>query len=471
MRAHPSIAGGWLRRARRALADDPDCAEHGALLLREAEAVHGDGDPDRAAALAEHVIALGRALRSPNLEAEALQTKGRVLIDQGQVDEGMGHLDEAMLFAVEGRLGPYSTGKVYCSLISACEELGDLDRAAEWTDATMRWAQRHPFAIFPGICRVHRAVVLKRRGSLAEAEQEATRAGDELAHSHLPNSGAAWAEVGDIRRRLGELDGAEEAFARAQQLCGRPCGELALLRLAQGRVDTALAVITGCLRETTSNRLARARLLPTFVHVAVAAGDFEGAALALRELEDIAAAYDTPFLRATVLSTRGRLELARDASAAGPVIHEALALWESLSVPYEVATLRTLLGRALREAGDDAGATESFTIAVRLFEQIGARLDARLVVDRARPALPAGLTEREVDVLRLIAAGRSNSEIATELYLSVKTVSRHVSNIFTKIDVNSRAGTTAFAFEHELVGPGRQPRQPTLPSGPPIDGR
>lgn len=452
MRARPAMASGWLRRARRAVGDDPGSVAYGALLLREAEAAHGSGDFDRAAALATEVIELGRTLPSAELEAEALQTKGRVLIDQGDVATGMGHLDEAMLFAVEGRLGPYSTGKVYCSLISACEELGDLERAAEWTDATLRWAQQHPFAIFPGLCRVHRAVVLKRRGALADAEREAARASEELAHSHIPNSGAAWAEVGDIRRRLGDLDRAEEAFGRAQELCGRPCGELALLRLAQGRVDSAMAVVTGCLRDCGTNRLARARLLPILVHVGVAAGELDVARDALAELTAIVTTYDTAILRATLLSTRGRLQLAeRDVVAAVATLQAAIDAWQSLDLPYEVATARTLLGQAHHDAGDEPAAVESFTIAMRLFEDIGAHLDAKRVLAGTRPALPSGLTEREVDVLRLLATGRTNNEIASELCLSAKTVSRHVSNIFTKVGVNSRAAATAFAFEHELV--------------------
>jgi ATP/maltotriose-dependent transcriptional regulator MalT len=456
MRARPSIAAAWLRRARRALEIDPDCVEHGALVLREAETAHGSGDLDRAMALATDVIALGRRLRSPDLEAEALQTKGRVLIDKGDVSQGMGHLDEAMLFAVEGRLGPYSTGKVYCSLISACEELGDLDRAAEWTEATMQWAQQHPFAIFPGLCRVHRAVVLKRRGSLSEAELEAELASEELASSHVPNSGAAWAEVGDIRRRLGELDRAEDAFRRAEALCGRTCGEAALLRLAQGRADAAMTIITGCLRDSGTNRLARARLLPTYVHVAVAVGDLDAAADALAELQQIVETYESPILRATVLSTSGRLELARGAAdVASETLQGALDCWEALGVPYEVATTRVLLGQALREVGDDAGAAECFSRAAQLFEQMGARLDARLVLDDAKPPRPAGLTEREIEILRLIVAGRTNNEIASELCLSAKTVSRHVSNIFTKIGVTSRAAATAFAFEHQLIEPRR----------------
>jgi DNA-binding CsgD family transcriptional regulator len=450
MAARPAVAGAWLRRARRALADDADCVEHGALLLREAETAHGGGDLDRALSLATEAGALGRRLRSPDLEAEALQAMGRILIDQGDVDDGMGHLDEAMLLAVEGRLGPYSTGKVYCSLISACEELGDLDRAAEWTEATMKWAQQHPFAIFPGICRVHRAVVLKRRGSLAEAEREAALACEELITSHVANSAAAYAEVGDIRRRLGALARAEEAFEKAQQLCGRPCGELALLRLAQGRIDAAMSIIAACLRDTTS-RLARSALLPLFVHVAIAAKDVDAACDALAELEEIAATFATPILRATVLSARGRLELAQQDEAACVTLQQALDGWQALDVPYEIATTRTLLGQALRESGDETGAMKSFTAAARLFDQIGARLDARLVFDDTKPVLPSGLTEREVEVLRLIAAGMSNNEIAGELYVSVKTVSRHLSNIFTKIGVSSRAGATAFAFEHELV--------------------
>jgi len=360
----------------------------------------------------------------------------------------MGHLDEAMLFAVEGRLGPYSTGKVYCSLISACEELGDVDRAAEWTEATMRWAERHPFSIFPGICRVHRAVVLKRRGSLADAQREAARACEELAGSNVGNSAAAHAEVGDICRRLGELDRAQEAFERAQELCGGPCGGLALLRLAQGRVDAALSVITACLRGCSSSRLARAELLPVLVHVAIAAGDLSAAGDAFAELDEIAAAFALPSLGASVLSTQGRLELARgDAATACDTLQQAADRWQALEVPYEVATARTLLGQARRETGDERGAVASFTSATRLFGQIGASLPA----DGTRNPPPAGLTDREVEVLRLVAAGMSNNDIANRLYLSVKTVSRHLSNIFTKIGVSSRAAATAFAFEHDLV--------------------
>ncbi|MET0903590.1 MAG: response regulator transcription factor [Acidimicrobiales bacterium] len=452
--ARPAIASAWLRRARRALEDDTECVEHGNLLLREAEMTHGAGELDEAAGIATRALELGRRLRSTDLEAEALQTKGRILIDQGLLLDGMGHLDEAMLFAVEGRLRPFSTGKVYCSLIAACEEVGDFDRAAEWTEATLRWAEaNHPFAIWPGICRVHRAVVLKRRGALAEAEVEAARACEELGQSHRANSAAAYAEVGDIRRRLGDLDEAEQAFARSQEISGGPCGGLALLRLAQGRVDAAMSIITGCV-DRASSRLARAGLLPMLVHVAIAADQIDVAGDAQARLAEIVEAFDTPTLRATEQASLGRLQLALHEPAATETLRAAAESWKELDVPYEEATARTLLGQALREGGDTAGAKDSFAAAAALFEQIGARLDARLVYGNTKTALPAGLTEREVEVLRLIAAGLTNNEIASELYLSTKTVSRHLSNIFTKIGVSSRAGATAFAFEHHVVEAG-----------------
>jgi ATP/maltotriose-dependent transcriptional regulator MalT len=453
--ARPAIAGAWLRRARNALEDDTGSAAYGSLLLREAEVAHGQGDLAGAAARAAEVIDLARRLRSPDLEAEALQTRGRIRIDEGDVARGMGDLDEAMLFAVEGRLRPFSTGKVYCSLISACEDVGDVDRAAEWTDATLRWAQQHPFAIFPGICRVHRAMVLKRKGDLAEAEREAARACEELSRSHVGNSAAAHAEVADIRRRLGDLDAAEASFARAQELNGRTCGGLALVRLAQGRTDEAVATIAGCLHDT-GHRLARAALLPIQVHVAVAAGDLSTARSALDELDAIVEEYGGPLMQATLQSTRGRLELAEGAATATATLRSAVGAWDAMAIPYEVATARTLLGEALRSAGDEAAAIEAFRAASEVFDGIGARLDADLLSGaEAKPALPAGLTNREVEILQLIAGGLTNNEIAAELFLSAKTVSRHLSNIFTKVGVSSRAGATAFAFEHHLVEPRR----------------
>jgi Response regulator containing a CheY-like receiver domain and an HTH DNA-binding domain len=452
-KARPAIAGGWLRRARHALGNDPESAEYGALRLREAETAHGSGNLRESADMAREIVDLSRRLRSPDLEAEALQALGRVLIDDGDPTEGLATLDEAMLFAVEGRLRPYSTGKVYCSLISACEALGDLRRAAEWSEATTRWAQRHPFAVFPGLCRVHLASALRSRGEWDEAEEQAVRACAELATLNVTNAAAGYAEIGEIRRRIGDLDGAEDAFHRAEQLSGQPQPGLALLRLAQGNIDAAVAIITRALNEITWDRLGRARLLPARAQIAIAAGDLPGAIVALDELDAIASDFASPALIAAALSTRGRVQLASSDRSACATLHQAAERWQELGVPHELATARMLQGAACRGAGDLDGAAASLEAAGTLFEQLGATLDLRNLRDisSTAPDLPAGLTKREVEVLRLVADGMTNKQIAQQLFLSEKTVARHLSNIFTKIDVASRSAATAFAFEHRLV--------------------
>ncbi|MBK5287883.1 MAG: hypothetical protein JJE46_05380 [Acidimicrobiia bacterium] len=451
-KGRPSIAGGWLRRARRALESTPESTEYGALLLREAETAHGAGDLEESATTALEVVELGRRLRSPDLEAEALQTLGRVLIDRGEPREGLANIDEAMLFAVEGRLRPYSTGKVYCSLISACESLGDLARAAEWTDATTRWAQQHPLAVFPGLCRVHLASSLRSRGDWNRAEEQARRACDELATLNVSNAAAGYAEIGEIRRRIGDLEGAEAALHRAEELCGQPQAGLALLRLAQGNVEAATAIINRSISEITWDRLARARLLPASAQIAIAAGDLVRATAALEELETTATDFASPALIAAALTTRGRVQLAADDPAACATLHHAAERWNELDVPYEVATARMLQGSGCRKAGDLDGAAASLAAAREIFEQLGAALDLRHVgLMSATPQLPAGLSAREAEVLRLVATGATNKQIAEELFLSEKTVSRHLSNIFTKINVTSRAAATAFAFEQRIV--------------------
>jgi ATP/maltotriose-dependent transcriptional regulator MalT len=455
IKAKPAIASGWLRRARRALEASTETAEYAALILREAEVNHGSGDLEAAGRIAQEALALARRLRSPDLEAQALQTVGRILIDAGDPLEGMGHLDEAMLAALDGNLSPYSTGKVYCSLISACEQLGDLRRAAEWTDATTQWSEQHPLAMWPGICRVHRASLLQQRGDWDAAEREARRACDELDGFHVGNVALGYVEIGDIRRRLGDLDGAEAAFAKAEELCGhRPPG-LALLRLAQGRIDAARSMITAMLAEQPWARLARGKLLPARVQIAIAAGELPEAAEAADELDGIAAEFASPALSAAARTVRGRLLLARgESSAACSTLQDALAQWQALEVPYEIATVRLLLGQACRAGGDEDGTARSLAIAADIFDRLGATLDARQTRSlTSSTTLPAGLSAREAEVLGLVASGATNREIASTLFLSERTVARHLSNIFTKLGVTSRTAATAFAFKNGLAQP------------------
>jgi len=452
-RGQPAIGNAWLRRSVRALSGAEGTLEHGNLLIREAQQLHGLGDLDLAAAKAEAALELGRRLRTPNLEAEALQALGRILIDRSRPVDGLAHLDEAMLFALEGRLDPYTTGKVYCSLVTACDELGDLQRAAEWTDAVARWAELHPVSLFPGLCRVHRAGLLQWRGDWVQAEAEAQRACAELEDLNLASAAAGFVKIGEIRRRTGDHTGAEAAFRRAEELNGHAWAGLALLRLAQGDGDAAASTIRRALEETTWNRLDRGKLLPAMVQVMVATGDLTSAAAAADELSSVAADFESPTLLAAAAVAQGRVALASgDGAAACAVLNQALRRWTELDAPYEVATTRLLMGQACRQAGDDTGAEDAFASAESIFERLGAATDSQLTRDlRGTTVLPGGLTEREAEVLRLVAAGWTNRQIATELRLSEKTVARHLSNIFTKIDVGSRAAATAFAFQHGLI--------------------
>ncbi len=446
-RAQPSIAGAWLRRARQRLGDDTECTEYGALVLREVEVLHGRGELDEATTQAGLALELGRRLRSADIQAEAQQAIGRVLIDKGLPREGLEQLDEAMLSALEGRLGPYSTGKVYCSLISACEQVGDYRRATEWTEATARWTEGHPHTVFfPGVCRVHRAWALQCRGDWRSAEEEVTRACAELKDMSPTHAAAGFVELGELRRRIGDLEGAERAFREAEALSGRPQPGLALVRLAQGQRAAATTIITRALDEEPWNRLARARLLPARVQIAVACGDVEAAETAATELAGIAADFESPALLAEAASAQGRVTMATgDAGAACVILRRALEHWHELDVPYEVATARLLLAQACRVAGDEDGAIASLAAAQAIFDHLGATAEMPQPV-----GLPAGLTSREAEVLRLVASGQSNKEIATTLTLSERTVARHLSNIFTKTGVSSRSAATAYAFEHGL---------------------
>jgi ATP/maltotriose-dependent transcriptional regulator MalT len=311
--------------------------------------------------------------------------------------------------------------------------------------------------MWPGVCRVHRANLLQLRGDWGAAEKEARRACGEIGAFHLGVAAAAYIEIGEIRRRLGDLEGAEEAFGAAEELCGQRSGGLALLRLAQGRTDTAESIISQMIDQTW-NQLRRGRLLPARVQIAIAVGDLEVAEAAAAELEQIAAAFESPELAASARSTRGRLLLAQgDNGAACRTLQDALEHWQRLEVPYEVATVRLLLGQACRNVGDEDGATRSLARAAEIFDQLGAALDAQTTRRlTALPAslLPSGLTEREAEVLGLVAAGKTNKQVANELHLSERTVARHISNIFTKIGVTSRTAATAFAYENDLVNAG-----------------
>jgi ATP/maltotriose-dependent transcriptional regulator MalT len=454
-RGEPAVGAGWLMKARRQADEVEETAGHGQLLVVEATVARYTGDLERAAQLADRAGELARRFRDPDLTAMATHTRGLILIATGDVSTGLALLDEAMTSVVAGELSPFFTGVVYCNVIGACLELADVGRAGEWSDAARVWCESlPPESPFPGMCRINRAEVLRLRGAWAEAEAEAVRASEEL-RSFDPGAAAqALYEIGEIRRRLGNVAGAEDAFARARERGFEPQPGLALLRLAQGKSEAALAALRIAVSAPIESRLRRARVLAAQVEVALAMQDVETARTAVAELDAISTEGPIAALDATAATAQGALALADDdISTALDRLRHASGLWQRLGLPYEHAQARGLYGAALRAAGDREEGDLELRAALSAYEALGAVTDADEVagVLAGGLGLPRGLTAREAEVLRLVAAGKTNREIASELVISEHTVARHLQNMFVKLQVSSRSAATAFAFEHGIT--------------------
>jgi DNA-binding CsgD family transcriptional regulator len=454
LRSDAALAAGWLMRAQRLLRDQAERVEHGYAALGEASLARARGDTGEAVACAERGTELGLRFGDPDLAAMGIHLHGLALIDAGRVAEGMALLDEAMASALAGELSTFFTGVVYCNVIAACLEVSDVGRLGEWNDAARQWCESlPPDAPFPAFCRVNRAEAASLWGAWPEAEAEASRASQELGFNPRV-AGRAFYETGEVRRRVGNLAGAEEAFARAHELGFRPQPGLALLRLAQGRPAAAMQALRVALADEPASRPRRARLLAALVEVAVAAGDLDPAGQASRELDEIAGRLGTPALDAAAATAGGALRLAEgDLPGALERLRAACATWQELRLPYETAQARLLYGSALRCAGSEEDALLELRAALAAFERLGAAGDAAKAAALlgGREELPRGLTAREAEVLRLVAAGRTNREVAAALAISEHTVARHLQNIFAKLDVPSRSAATAFAFEHGLT--------------------
>jgi DNA-binding CsgD family transcriptional regulator len=455
-RGQGAVAVGWLRRGFRHLEQDRGAVEWGWLRFAQAELRLHQGPLQEAVDGAAHAVLVARRLGDADLAAVGMQLQGRALIAQGKIDQGLALLDEAMACVLAGELTPLYTGWVYCSVLLACRDLADLQRAIEWTEAAMVWCQTLP-ATTPysqGLCRIYRGEVLALRGAWAEAEAEMRRAHQELL-AHKPQ-GAAEASygVGEVLRRRGDRQEAEQAFARAQQLGWDPQPGLALLRLAQGRVESAAAALRSALASPMADRFGRARLLAAQVEVLIAAGAPDQARQAARELVGIAEALGSGVVAATAATAQGMLLLAEEEPAAGLTeLRRGLRGWRELRLPYEEARAQLLIGTARRMLGDEEGGRVEIDAARAGFALLGAADDARhaaALLQRPR-ASPQVLTDREVEVLRLVAAGNSNRAIAAALQISEHTVARHMQNILTKLGVSSRAAATSQALTRGLL--------------------
>lgn len=456
-RGEQALAHGWVARGRRLLpGQNADCAVRGYLQVPAVLVnIGAGGDLDAAFADATDIADTGARCEDLDLVAFALHAQGRVRIRQGRIQEGLALLDEAMVAVVAGDLvSPIFTGLIYCQVIDACEEVFDLRRAEEWTAALRRWCDsQSQMATFSGICRVHRAALLQLHGAWPAAVDEARRARTRSGPDQTIAGAGRYREA-EILRLRGAFTDAEHAYRDAGEWGWQPQPGLALLRLAQGHAATAAATVRRLIAETP-DRARRARILPSFVEIMLAAGDLTSARQGASELSSIAKDYGCDAVSAMTFYAIGAVELAEgEAGAALTSLRQACQAWQVVNAPYEVARVRTLLGLACRELGDDDSASWELTTARDTFLRLGATPDvARLtkLIDARSPRRAGGLTGRELQVLRLVAEGKPNKAIAAELLLSERTIDRHVSNILVKLAVPSRTAATAYAYTHQLV--------------------
>jgi DNA-binding CsgD family transcriptional regulator len=457
LRGEVGRATGWLGRARRLVErEGRDCVERGFLLLPLMLEREAAGDDEAAIAAGADAVAIGERFGDADLFALAAQDLGILLIKQGRVVEGLALLDEAMVAVTTGELSPMVNGFVYCGVITGCQAAYEPRRAQEWTAALTRWCEQQPDMVsFTGTCLVHRAEIMQLHGAWPDALQEARRA-DERCALAMNESAAAQARYrqGEIQRLQGEFGAAEEAYREARRGGVEPQPGLALLRLAQGHGEAAAAAIRRLVGET-SEPSERAGLLPAHVEIMLAIGDSEAARSACAELQAIAERWEGGMLGAMAAHARGAVDLADgDAGAALVALRSACQAWRELDAPYEAARARVLLGQACATVGDDDTAAMELDAAREVFARLGAAPDLARVealIGRARPGDRHGLTPRELQVLRLVAAGKSNRDISSALVISEHTVARHLQNIFAKLGVSSRTAASAFAFAHDLV--------------------
>jgi len=438
-------ATGWIGRAGRLLEGTPECPAHGLLIqVTEVELSLQAGQPTAAVDAARRMQALGIRIDEPGVVLLGVNCEGRALIRAGQVVDGLALLDEAMVAALDSRIGPFMAGSLYCHTIAACHEVADLRRMTRWTDLTEDWLSTLPaVGVFGGLCAVHRAQLHSLRGAWEEAERSALQVVTDLDAMRVDYAAEAWYVVGEARRLRGDPTAAEaydEAHARGRD----PQPGRALLQLQGGDAAGAATSVRTAVTAVGDDPLRRAPLCAAAVEIAVAAGRLEDARAAASELVETAAMYATSGLEAMAAAARGAVLLAEGrAEEALPLLRDACRRWHELGAAYDAAGTCALLAQAYQSLGDEASAAAEAAQADATYVRLGAH--------RPAPTPPDGLSRRECEVLALVADGRSNREIGETLFISDRTVARHLTNIFHKIGVTSRTQAARYAIDHGLT--------------------
>jgi DNA-binding CsgD family transcriptional regulator len=455
LRGEGAPATGWFARGERLLkSEDRECVERGYLLLASMLESFAESDFEAARAKAAEAVGIGERFGDRDLVALGVMDLGHALLELGRAREGLRLVDESMVAATSGELSPIVAGILYCNTISICQSVYELRRAREWTTALTSWCERQPEMVaHTGVCLVHRAEIMQLQGGWQAALEEAERVAGEGVLNRRAFALALTVQ-GDLHRLRGDLGAAERAYREVARQGAEPQPGLALLRLAQGNVDAAVGAIRRVVGER-SQPLERAALLPAYVEIVLAAGEIDEAVRASDELAAIAHVHEGEALAGMSAYARGAVALARgEPRAALTDLRRALQVWEKLGAPYEAARARVLVGVACSALGDAEGGALELGAARTVFAELGARPDVSRV-ESLRTASPVrdthGLSARELQVLRLVASGDTNKAIAAALVLSERTVDRHVSNIYAKLRVSSRAAATAYAYEHDLL--------------------
>ena len=454
-------AGGWLARAQRLVdREGVDCVESGYLRLPRVFRFTAAGDYTAARATAAEAAEIGERHGDSDLRELGRCFEGRALIRQGSFSEGLQLLDETMVAVTNGELSPLVSGLIYCAVIAACQQSYALDRAREWTAVLSAWCEGQPQLVaFAGACLIHRSEIMQLDGAWPEASEEARRASARLSGTKDPEVGNALYQEGELYRLRGALEDAERAYAQASERGRDPQPGLSLLRVAQGQVDVAAAAMRRVL-SAARDPLQRTRFLPAYVEIMLAASELGEARRAADELALLAEGFGMELLSAISQHAQGAVTLAEgDARGAIEPLQRAQAVWQRIGAPYLSARIRVLVARAFRELGDEGGAQLERDAAQKIFLELGAAPDVAAIealsvtpcVDRPSAKGSRGLSPRELEVLLLLASGKTNKLIASAIFVSEKTVDRHVSNIFAKLGVPTRAAATAWAYRHGLL--------------------